>query len=44
VHSQLCAASRNVALLYHRQGRDPLAANTVRSAIRDLACPVELFR
>ena len=44
VHSQLCAASRNVALLYHRQGRDSMAAGTVRSAIGDLGCPAELFR
>jgi hypothetical protein len=44
VHSQLCTASRNVALTYHRQGRDSMAAGTVRSAIGDLGCPAELFR
>jgi tetratricopeptide (TPR) repeat protein len=44
VHSQLCTASRNVALLYHQKGQDPLAASTVRSAIGDLGCPAELFR
>ena len=44
VHSQLCTAFRNVALLYHQKGQDPLAASTVRSAIGDLGCPAELFR
>jgi tetratricopeptide (TPR) repeat protein len=44
VHSQLCTASRNVALLYRQMGEDPMAASTVRSAIGDLGCPVELFR
>ena len=44
VHSQLCTASRNVALLYHQEGQDPLAAGTARGAIGDLGCPAELFR
>jgi hypothetical protein len=44
VHGQLCTASRNVALLYRQKGQEPMAASTVRSAIRDLGCPVELFR
>jgi len=44
VHSQLCTASRNVALLYHQRGQDPLAAATIQSAVTDLACPAELFR
>jgi tetratricopeptide (TPR) repeat protein len=44
VHSQLCTASRNVALLYRQQGRGPAAASTVRSAIDDLGCPAELFQ
>ncbi|MGA2268808.1 MAG: DUF1736 domain-containing protein [Bryobacteraceae bacterium] len=44
VHSQLCTASRNVALLYHQLNQDPMAANTARGAIHDLGCPVELFR
>jgi hypothetical protein len=44
VHSQLCTASRNVALLYHQKGQDPLAAGTVRGAIANLGCPAELFR
>jgi hypothetical protein len=44
VHSQLCTASRNVALLYHQKGQDTLAAGTVRGAIGDLGCPAELFR
>jgi tetratricopeptide (TPR) repeat protein len=43
VHSQLCTASRNVALLYHQKGQDPMAATTIRSAVNDLGCPVELF-
>jgi len=44
VHSQLCTASRNVALMYHQKGQDRMAAGTVRSAIGDLGCPAELFR
>jgi tetratricopeptide (TPR) repeat protein len=44
VHSQLCTASRNVALLYHQKGQDPMAATTIRAAVHDLGCPVELFR
>jgi hypothetical protein len=44
MHSQLCTASRNVALLYHQEGQDSLAAGTVRGAIGDLGCPAELFR
>jgi hypothetical protein len=44
VHSQLCTASRNVALLYHQKGQDPLAASTVRGAIGELGCPAELFQ
>jgi tetratricopeptide (TPR) repeat protein len=40
VHSQLCTASRNVALLYHQRGQDPLAAATIRSAVHDLGCPI----
>jgi hypothetical protein len=44
VHSQLCAASRNVALLYRQRGQESMAASTARSAIGDLGCPVELFR
>jgi tetratricopeptide (TPR) repeat protein len=44
VHGQLCTAFRNVALLYHQKGQDPLASRTVRSAMGELGCPVELFR
>jgi tetratricopeptide (TPR) repeat protein len=44
VHSQLCTASRNVALLYRQMGQRPMAVSTARSAISDLGCPVELFR
>jgi tetratricopeptide (TPR) repeat protein len=44
VHSQICTASRNVALLYRQQGQDPMAASTVRSAIGDLGCPAEWFQ
>ena len=44
VHSQLCTASRNVALLYHQRGQDPMAAATARSAIQDLGCPLALFQ
>jgi tetratricopeptide (TPR) repeat protein len=44
VHSQLCTASRNVALLYRQRGQGADAASTVRSAIQDLGCPVELFQ
>jgi tetratricopeptide (TPR) repeat protein len=44
VHGQLCTASRNVALLYRQMDREPMAVATARSAIRDLGCPVELFR
>ncbi len=40
VHSQLCTASRNVALLYHQKGQDPMAAATIRSAVTDLGCPI----
>jgi tetratricopeptide (TPR) repeat protein len=43
VHSQLCTASRNVALLYRQLGRGAAAASTVRSAVNDLKCPAELF-
>jgi tetratricopeptide (TPR) repeat protein len=44
VHSQLCTASRNVALLYRQMNQEPLASSTARSAIQDLGCPVDLFR
>jgi hypothetical protein len=44
VHTQLCTASRNVALLYRQRRQGPAAASTVRSAINDLGCPVELFQ
>jgi hypothetical protein len=44
VHGQLCAASRNVALLYRQMNQEPIAVSTARSAIQDLGCPVELFR
>jgi tetratricopeptide (TPR) repeat protein len=44
VHSQLCTASRNVALMYHQRGQDRMASSTARSAIGDLGCPAELFR
>jgi tetratricopeptide (TPR) repeat protein len=44
VHSQLCTASRNVALLYRQRGRGATAASTVHSAINDLGCPAELFQ
>jgi len=44
VHGQLCTASRNVALLYRQMNQEPLAAATARSAIRDLGCPLDLFR
>jgi tetratricopeptide (TPR) repeat protein len=44
VHSQLCTASRNVALLYHQKGQDPMAAATIRSAVNDLGCPADLIR
>jgi tetratricopeptide (TPR) repeat protein len=43
VHSQLCTASRNVALLYRQKGQDALAAATARAAIQDLACPATPF-
>jgi tetratricopeptide (TPR) repeat protein len=41
VHSQLCAASRNVALLYRQRDQDTAAATTIRSAIEDLGCAAE---
>jgi hypothetical protein len=44
VHSQLCTASRNVALLYRQEGQEPFAAATVRNAVHDLGCPVDLFQ
>jgi tetratricopeptide (TPR) repeat protein len=44
VHSQLCTASRNVALMYRQMGQELTAATTARSAIRDLGCPVQLFQ
>jgi hypothetical protein len=44
VHSQLCTASRNVALLYRQRRQEATAASTVRSAIQDLGCPADLFR
>ena len=44
LHSQLCTASRNVALLYRQRGQEATAANVVRSAVHDLGCPAELFR
>jgi tetratricopeptide (TPR) repeat protein len=43
VHSQLCTASRNVAVLYRQRGQGAAAAGTVRSAIGDLGCPADLF-
>jgi hypothetical protein len=44
VHSQLCTASRNVAVLYRQMGQRSMAVSTARSAINDLGCPVDLFR
>jgi hypothetical protein len=44
VHSQLCTASRNVALLYRQRGQEATTANVVRSAVHDLGCPADLFR
>jgi tetratricopeptide (TPR) repeat protein len=44
VHSQLCTASRNVALLYRQRGQGTAAASTVRSAVNDLSCPAQLFQ
>jgi hypothetical protein len=44
VHGQLCTASRNIALLYHQKGQDPMAAATIRAAVNDLGCPVDLIR
>ena len=44
VHEQLCLASRNVAILYHRMQRDNDAAAAATGAVRSLGCPVEMFR
>ena len=44
VHDQLCAASRNIAASYAATGRRAKAAETARTAIQSLGCPVQLFR
>ena len=44
VHEQLCLASRNVAILYHRMQRDRDAAATATGAVSSLGCPAEMFR
>jgi tetratricopeptide (TPR) repeat protein len=44
VHEQLCLASRNVAILYHRMQRDRDAAATAAGAVSSLGCPAEMFR
>ena len=44
VHDDLCAAARNVVALHEQGGRSSEAAKTRNSAIRELACPVEMFR
>ena len=44
VHSQLCGASRNVALAYRQNGLLAKAAATTRSALEELGCPGELVR
>jgi tetratricopeptide (TPR) repeat protein len=44
VHSQICAASRNVVQMY-TQMRDPDSAAAIfQSAVRSLGCPAGLFR
>ena len=44
VHEEVCAASRNVALLHEKRGHHRLAAGTRLSAIRDLGCPAAMFQ
>ena len=44
VHEQLCLASRNAALLYHRMKRDSDAAAMAGAAVSSLGCPAEMFR
>jgi len=43
-HAQLCVASRNAALLYHRMKRDSDAAPMARAAVISLGCPAKMFR
>lgn len=44
VHEQLCAAGRNVALLYRQMHRESDAVATATSAVRSLGCPADMFR
>ena len=44
VRSQVCAAGRNVALLYRQLGRESEAQATASSAVSTLGCPPEMFR
>jgi tetratricopeptide (TPR) repeat protein len=44
VREQLCAASRNVAILYRSMHRDNDAAATATGAVQSLGCPAEMFR
>ncbi len=44
VHTQLCTATHNVVVLYNDLGQPEAAANTARSAVATLGCPVEMFR
>ena len=44
VHDQLCAASKNGAVLYHLMHRDSEAGSVATGAIQSLGCPAEMFR
>jgi tetratricopeptide (TPR) repeat protein len=44
VREQLCLASRNVAILYHRMHRDNDALSTAAGAVNSLGCPAGMFR
>jgi len=44
VHDELCAAGRNVAVLYRQMRRESDALATAASAVRSLGCPAEMFR
>ena len=44
VHSQVCAASRNVTLAYRTSGQAARADATARSAVQELGCPAGMFR
>jgi len=44
VHEELCAAARNVELLYAGRGEMDKAGGTANSAIRELGCPAAMFR